>query len=132
MPQSLTPLDVLTSGGKYPEREQSDECTSSVRIKAADLAERVSKLCDFVGHVPAVSSGFRTSAVNAKVGGSSHSAHLTGEAVDLYDKDGSLARKVTGHFLAQFDLYAEDPAATGGWLHLTTRRPPSGSRIFKP
>jgi hypothetical protein len=69
MPQLISPWDVLTSGGKHEDREKSAECDSSVRINAADLAERVSKLLDVVGRRATVSSGFRTLSTNRTTGG---------------------------------------------------------------
>lgn len=132
MSQAIAPLDVLTSDDQFPEREKSDECNSSVRVKAADLAERCSKLFDHLGVVPAISSGFRTSAVNAKVGGSCHSAHLSGEACDFHDENGSLGRAITTALLEQFNLYMESTQHTPGWVHLTTRAPGSGNRVFRP
>lgn len=127
-------MDILNSGGKYPEREQSDECTSAVRIAAADLAERVSRLLDHLGVAPSISSGFRTSKANSKAGGSAHSAHLTGQAVDLADQRGSLCHALTSdpNLLVQFDLYMENPFYTKTWCHLQSRPIASGRRIFTP
>lgn len=134
MPQTLSPLDILTSGGKYPDREQSDECASQVRTNAADLAERVSRLLDHLGVSPSISSGFRTSKANTKAGGSPHSAHLTGQAVDLDDPRGSLCHALTSNpdLLVQFDLYMENPFYTKTWTHLQSRPIASGRRIFTP
>lgn len=137
MPQTVSPLDILTSGGSHPERERSDECTTEVRINAADLAERVSKLLDSLGSVggrATISSGFRTSAANRQVGGSKNSAHCEGRAVDLADPKGALAAAITRDvgILATFDLYLEHPDYTKGWVHLSTRGPLSGRRVFVP
>lgn len=134
MPQTISPLDILSSGGKYPEREQSDECTTEVRVNAADLAERVSRLLDHLGVSPSISSGFRTSKANTKAGGSPHSAHLTGQAVDLDDPKGTLAAAINRDvsILATYDLYCENTNFTFGWVHLSTRGPPSGRRVFVP
>ncbi len=122
-------MDVLTSGGKYPEREQSDECTSQVRAQAADLAERVSKLLDHIGIYPSISSGFRTKDANAAVGGAKNSAHLSGRAVDLADANGTLETLITDDLLERFNLWREDPARTKGWVHLDTV--PRKNRTFK-
>lgn len=134
MPQTITPLDILTSGGKYDEREKDPECTSAVRASAADLAERVSKLLDALGVKPSISSGFRTAEANRKAGGSANSAHLTGQAVDLYDPKGTLAAAINRDvsILATYDLYCENTNFTFGWVHLSTRGPPSGRRVFVP
>lgn len=127
-------MDVLTSHGKYPERERSDECSSEVRIKAADLAERVSRLVDHLGIKPIISSGFRTTEANRKAGGSRSSAHLSGEAVDLEDKDGKIDAAISADpsLLATYDLYREHPDYTIGWCHLSIRPTLSGRRTFVP
>lgn len=134
MPQSITPLDILTTQGKHPEREQSDECTSQVRINAADLAERVSRLLDHLGVRPSISSGFRTAEANRKTGGSGFSAHCEGKAVDLYDPKGALATTINRDIsiLDTFNLYMENTYYTPGWVHLSTRPTKSGRRIFIP
>lgn len=134
MPQTIAPLDILTSQGKYPERERSDECTTEVRIKAADLAERVSKLVDVLGISPTITSGFRTQKANTQAGGSKNSAHCTGEAVDLEDKNGKIASAINADpgLLATYDLYMEHTGYTKGWIHLQSRPTKSGRRIFVP
>lgn len=62
------------------------------------------------------------------------SAHITGEAVDIYDNDMNLCNYLKGHpeILESCDLYMEDPRYTNGWCHLSSRRPKSGKRIFIP
>lgn len=134
MPQTLSPLDVLNSSGKYPEREQSDECTSQVRANAADLAERVSKLLDALYTTATVSSGFRTQAANKSAKGATKSAHMTGEACDLSDPKKHLAGLLLANLelLDKYDLYMEDLAHTVGWVHLQTRKTKSGKRVFIP
>lgn len=125
---------MLTSSDKYPEREKSDECTTQVRINAADLAERVSRLLDELGIVRSVSSGFRTATANASGNGRPLSAHLTGEACDIEDKDGKLACAILRDrtVLERHNLYCEDFNYTSTWVHFTTRRPKSGNRVFIP
>lgn len=127
-------MDILTSGNAHPEREQSDECTTEVRVAAADLAERVSRLLDHLGVKAAISSGFRTTASNSKVGGSPRSAHLAGQAVDLADPKGELSARLVADpsLLVQFDVYLENPYYTKTWTHLQSRPTSSGRRIFTP
>jgi hypothetical protein len=81
-----------------------------------------------------VSSGFRTSDANRVAGGKANSAHLTGQAVDLEDSTGTLAAAITSDVgvLATYDLYMEHPDYTKGWVHLSTRGPLSGRRVFVP
>jgi hypothetical protein len=133
-PTDITPWDVLTSSGRYEEREKSDECTTDVRIRVSDLADRVSKLMLHLGIKATVSSGFRTLQSNKKANGAALSAHCTGEAVDLADPNNEIDDAIMRDpgILDQFDLYLESPQHTPGWSHLSTRRPRSGSRVFIP
>jgi hypothetical protein len=80
-----------------------------------------------------ISSGYRPGKYNKAAGGSSKSAHLTCEAVDFVDEDGSLAAFMSeAGRLDKYNLYMESPARTTGWVHLQTRRTASGKRIFEP
>ncbi len=64
--------------------------------------------------------------------GANNSAHKTGEAIDIYDPHGKLDAWLTNDRLEKYNLYREHPDDTNGWCHLTTRRPASGNRTFKP
>jgi hypothetical protein len=135
MPQLITPWDILTSSGKYLDRIDSPECVTGVRINAADLAERVSKLLGALGYTTAkVSSGFRTQAANSAANGAKLSAHQTGEAVDLEDIGNTLCATINRDpsVLDTFDLYMENSFYTKGWCHLQLRPTKSGRRIFTP
>jgi hypothetical protein len=134
MKSEITPWDVLTSSGRYEDRIDHEECTPAVRIAAADLAERVSKLLTRCGLRGDVTSGFRTSAANGSAHAAKRSAHMSGEAVDLADPHGAIANTILGlpHVLEDYDLYMENPQYTKGWVHLSTRAPKSGNRIFIP
>lgn len=80
-----------------------------------------------------VTSGYRPGRFNKAAGGAPKSAHLTCEAVDIADSNGTLKTWLFNHqdYLERCGLYMEDPAITPGWCHLQTRRPPSGNRVFK-
>lgn len=134
MEKPVTLMDILTSSGKYPEREQSPECTGFVLVAAHTLSERVSALLWDLGMGAKVSSGFRTSATNGAAGGAKKSAHMSGEAVDLEDPQGTIANAIMAAptLLEKHGLYMESPQHTKGWIHLTTRAPKSGNRIFIP
>lgn len=85
------------------------------------------------GYPLQISSGYRPGRYNKTAGGSVNSAHLTCEAVDLVDIDGSLARFCANvNKLAGWGLYMENSERTPGWVHLQTRAPKSGNRIFNP
>jgi hypothetical protein len=90
-------------------------------------------------HPIKVTSGARCQAHNQKIGGAPKSAHVSGEAVDLVANDDLLTHILVN--LDRYDVYIEDFEVTcprgkdnkrHGWIHVQTRRIPSGKRIFKP
>jgi hypothetical protein len=60
------------------------------------------------------------------------SKHLSAQAVDIADKDGSLYRwcKDNEAVLVEANLYCEE--GTSGWVHFQCVAPASGNRWFKP
>ena len=66
--------------------------------------------------------------------GSSKSAHKQGMAIDLVDHDQHLDKWLDAKpdALIKYDLYREEPASTVNWCHLSSRKPLSGKRTFKP
>lgn len=128
-----------------------DVCTDLIRSNATFTLDAINRLlvvakddgveprADQVTKTP-VSSGWRPPAVNDRTcNAAKGSAHLTGEACDLQDhQDRRLARWCLRHLdlLEELDLYMENPRWTLGnndpWVHLQTRRPGSGNRVFIP
>ena len=74
--------------------------------------------------------GFR---LQTSTTGSSKSAHKQAKAVDIYDH-GELDKWLDENpdVLIKYDLYREASASTPNWCHLSTRKPLSGKRTFKP
>jgi GH24 family phage-related lysozyme (muramidase) len=62
------------------------------------------------------------------------SKHLTGQAIDVSDADGSIGEFLAKnpHLLEEAGLYIEDPKETPGWVHFQTVKPTLGKAIFKP
>jgi len=83
-----------------------------------------------------VASGWRPPAVNNNtVNASPTSPHLQGLGIDLRDTpDRALARFCLRHtgLLAELGLWMEDPRWTPTWVHLQTKPPRSGDRVFVP
>jgi len=113
----------------------ADELTEDIVENAKVLIAVINDLLEyeFRGERK-VSSGWRPLGVNEKAGGAKRSAHLTGEAIDLMDKDGELADLLMARrdLLDTYDLYMENPHFTKGWVHLQTRPTRSGVRVFNP
>lgn len=95
--------------------------------------EMVNKLEVLIGQDLKCSSGYRPGRYNKAAGGSLKSSHLTCEAIDISDPSGDLNRYISENeeILIQIGAYREDPSRTKTWVHLQTRRPPSGNRTFK-
>lgn len=120
----------------------SKEITDDVRENAQVLISKVSELLSRAGiNDVQITSGFRTTAHNTAVGGAKNSAHCTGQAIDLLDSDKKIGEWCTTNIqvLMELGLYLESLSTTHrngngahSWVHLTTRRPRSGSIIFLP
>ena len=76
--------------------------------------------------------GFR---LQTSTTGGSKSAHRQGMAVDIYDIGGQYLDKwldKNPDALIKYDLYREEASQTINWCHLSTRKPLSARRTFKP
>lgn len=133
----LTPDDVLTSSGKYPDRAKSAECTQETKDNVAKLIVAVNSLLEDLGITEVkVSSGFRTASANAALPNSAKkSNHCLGRAVDLEDKDGALKALVLAKpdLLHKHQLWMESKESTPTWMHLdNANRIDRPLRVFKP
>ena len=116
--------------GLYPA-----ELTPALQANAGVIVERANALLARAACSCEVSSGWRPPAVNAGVAGASRtSKHLSCQAIDLEDEDGSLDAWCLAHLevLEELGLWLEAPEATPGWCHLQTVPPRSGNRVFEP
>ena len=106
--------------------------TMQMLMNADKLLKWVNALQELMGIQFTVSSGYRPDHYNTAAGGAAHSPHLTCEAIDLHDSDGSIKHKLQSnvHILEEYQLYMEMPSHTPSWCHLQTR--PTKSRVFIP
>jgi hypothetical protein len=135
------------------DRSHAAELSQTIRRNAGVTVERINALLALAaadGIAPGVdqvtgthvASGWRPRGINAgTANAAAKSTHLTAEACDLQDHpDRQLARWCIRnlHQLEAIGLWAEDPRWTGGtnnrdpWLHLQTRAPGSGRRVYAP
>lgn len=77
-----------------------------------------------------VTSGYRCKKHNLAVGGRQNSAHMTGEAADIVDLDGSLKDWLDEDSLSIYGLWMEKASYCPNWCHLQVRA--SSRRIFLP
>lgn len=99
---------------------------------AADLLSRVNWLFGSLEIHAKVSSGYRPSAINKKIGGAKMSTHTVCAGIDLHDPDGMLAAKMLDHLdlLEECGLWLENPRFTEKWVHLDIKQ--RKNRIFNP
>ena len=98
------------------------DCVQRLRALCEDVLERIRSLLD---QPVRVNSGYRCPELNAAVGGSTHSQHLLGEAVDIEVPGLSnkrLAELIRGSVIPFDQLILEhtsesDPSA--GWVHVS-------------
>ena len=87
-----------------------------------DTCQKADRVREFLGHPVIVSSGFRSAKLNAAIGGSKTSSHMTGEALDITCPGFGSAREVFDALRKsgiQVDqLLLEFPASPGAWVHL--------------
>lgn len=134
MSEIITLDDLLTSSGKYPERKDSPECTEEVKTNAKELLSKLNQLLMEINIKECkVSSGFRTQAANDVTKNSAKkSKHMTGNAIDIQELDGSLKKLVTEDLLEKHGLYCEHFDYTKTWIHFQDISPKSGRRFFIP
>ncbi|TMG74568.1 MAG: peptidase M15 [Betaproteobacteria bacterium] len=91
------------------------------------LARRLDAVQALLHHPLAISSGFRSPALNAEIGGSQTSGHMLGLAADFTcQKSGSpfqVCRRIAGSKIP-FDqlIYEFGDRQDGGWIHISFAR----------
>jgi len=111
------------------------ELTEAIHTAAEDTVARCNQLLEAFGEQRGVNSGWRPPEINAAThGASATSKHMTGQACDITDTDGSLDSWCLDNLdtLQQLGLWLEHPSATPGWCHVQTVAPRSGNRVFRP
>src|SRR5690242_17400126 len=116
------------------DKKYAAELTDEMRLDAQKTVDLANALLQEFGHDRGVNSGWRPPSVNAAVGGSKRSNHMTCKAIDLSDDDGELDAWCMANLdvLARLGLWLEHPDSTPRWCHVQTVPPKSGNRIFKP
>lgn len=99
---------------------------------AAELLARINWLFGTLKLKPKVSSGYRPSAINKKIGGAKMSTHTVCAGIDLHDPDGMLAARMLDHLdlLEECGLWLENPQFTKNWIHLDMKQ--RKNRVFNP
>lgn len=123
------------------------DMTPAIDRNARRQVELMNQLLDFAaqsGVYPTIddrtgsilTSGWRPPSINAATkGASSTSKHMTGEAGDLYDPDGSIdawCMSAAGMAaMTAVGIWLEHPDSTPDWSHWQQVPPHSGNRVFR-
>ena len=113
-------------------RDKDAPLNDTQKVNLDKLLIQINKIRSAYGKSMTVSSGYRPASINNAVkGAAKNSSHLTCEAVDIQDLDGSLFKWVLLNIklIEQCGLYIEDKRWTKTWVHFQTR--PTKARIFK-
>jgi hypothetical protein len=119
---------------------RADELTEAVEANARELLGRINLLLSWAladgVRAQGVASGWRPRGINdATANAAKNSTHLSGEGIDLRD---TAHRDLVRWCLLNLDaleeigLWMEDPQWTPSWVHLQSRPPGSGRRVYVP
>jgi hypothetical protein len=126
---------VITVAEYYMGRDKKYPLAEQQRENAEETVAKANLLLSRFGEARRVTSGWRPPAVNtATPQAAKRSLHISCEAVDLEDEDGTLDDWCLENpgILQEIGLWQEHPAATKGWCHLQIAPPKSGKRVFYP
>lgn len=103
------------------------------------LCDRLCHIEDAYGQELVVTSGLRSQAQQQSLiasgkSNATHSKHLTGQAVDIYDPNGELKAWIMANLLLieTIEFWFEDFSYTVNWVHFQIVPPASGNRFFIP
>ena len=120
-------------------RGETAEKRGIPNVPGADVVAELHRLMDYLDSVREnygapirISSGYRSPALNAAVGGKPTSQHLKGQAADLVTDDlkklGNVIRRIGG-----FDQLIYEHVGGARWIHVSIApegRPPRGEVLY--
>lgn len=118
-------------------RDRDYPLTPEMETNLDKLLVAVNRIREAWGKPLVVTSGYRPGHFNKAAGGAKKSSHVTCEAVDFSDPDGSFGKWCLQNLklLEEAGLYMESPIYTHEppgkrWIHLQTRA--TKNRVFIP
>ena len=113
--------------------------TPEIDANLAILLEKINQVRKAWGVPMIVDSGLRSAEQQQQLiaegkSNAPKSKHLTGQAVDIADKNGELKKWVLENMplMEQIGFWFEDFNSTPSWVHFQIVPPASGKRIFIP
>lgn len=113
-------------------RDKEYPLSEAQAVNLSKLLKALNKFRNTYGKPMVVTSGYRPGSYNTRAGGAPNSAHLSCEACDFADTDGTLDQYCLDNQQVLIDcgLWQEHPDSTPGWIHIDTR--PRKNRVFRP
>lgn len=111
------------------------DTSPEIAANLAELLNKMNQVRNAWGKPMIVTSGLRSAEDQARVNPSApKSKHMTGQACDIADSDGSLASWVRANMklMESIGFWFEDFDHTNGWVHFQSCPPKSGNRVFIP
>ena len=110
---------------------KNETTDQNILANIENLAETLENIRVAFGAPVYISSGFRSAAVNKKVGGASGSQHTKGEAADLQVCKGGIPElkrllKVIVTCGVAWDQLIVEHSGTSHWIHISSKRKSSG------
>lgn len=111
------------------------DTSPEIAANLAELLDKINQVRAAWGKPMTVTSGLRSAADQQRINPSApKSKHMTGQACDIADSDGSLASWVRANMklMVSTGFWFEDFDHTIGWVHFQIVPPKSGNRVFIP
>jgi len=117
--------------------QYAEELTDEIRANAQATVDKANELLARAGRsdIHTVNSGWRPKTVNESTANSgSQSRHITAEAVDLPDRDRTLATWCADNLdiARELGIYYEDFRWTPTWVHMQIVPPKSNKVVYIP
>lgn len=115
-------LDELISSDTAARKHIDNHPSAEQLENLKEMAQQADRVREFLGHPMIVTSGFRSAKLNAAIGGSKTSSHMTGYAMDFRCPGFGTPREVFDALkksgIAADQLLLEYPDHPGSWVHI--------------
>lgn len=113
-------LDEFTHSDIAIRKGLDNSPPADITANLTELADHLEKVRDLLGVPLHVNSAYRSPKVNAAVGGSSTSAHMTGQAVDFTAPTFGTPQEIAIEIAAS-DIQFDQLIYEGTWVHFSIR-----------
>lgn len=113
-------LEEMTASDVAIRKGIDNTPTPEIVANLTELAGFLEQVRELLGCPMHINSGYRSPKVNAAVGGSSTSAHMTGQAADFVAPDFGTPQQIA-HHIAASEIPFDQLIYEGTWVHFGIR-----------